>query len=73
MHYTTRFHRLQLLAKEQNCVLERDLRICAYSLYSLYSNRNFVEGHFDTLDEVYAALLSDKSFNGQPTKNLIKY
>jgi hypothetical protein len=60
MHYTSRFHRLQLLAKEQNCVLERDLRICAYSLYS---NRNFVEGHFDTLDEVYAALLSDKSFN----------
>jgi hypothetical protein len=61
MHYTTRFHRLQLLAKEQKCVLERDLR--DYYAYSLYSNRNFVEGHFDTLDEVYAALLSDKSFN----------
>jgi len=60
MHYTSRFHRLQLLAKEQNCVLERDLRICAYSLYS---NRNFVEGHFENLDQVYLSLLGDKSFN----------
>ena len=61
MHYTTRFHRLQLLAKEQNCVLEKDRRHGA--AYALYSNRSFTEGNFDTLDEVYAALLSDKSFN----------
>ena len=79
MHYTSRFHRLQLLAKEQNCVLEKDRRfpklgsVIHGAAYALYSNRNFVTGHFDTLDEVYAALLSDKSFNWQPTKNLIKY
>jgi len=61
MHYTTRFHRLQLLAKEQKCVLERDRRHGA--TYSLYSNKNGVEGNFDNLDQVYLSLLGDKSFN----------
>ena len=61
MHYTTRFHRLQLLAKEQECVLERDRRHGA--TYSLYSNKNGVEGNFDNLDQVYLSLLGDKSFN----------
>jgi hypothetical protein len=61
MHYTTRFHRLQLLAKEQKCVLERNRRHGA--TYSLYSNKNGVEGHFENLDQVYLSLLGDKSFN----------
>lgn len=49
--------KIQRMALKQNCVLEK-----VSGGYILYSNKNFVEGEFDNLNEVLDALETDSSF-----------
>lgn len=54
----TPFQQIQIIAENQNCVLEKENRG-----YSLVSNITFTIGDFANLGEVLDALESDPSFN----------
>ena len=49
----------EILASRNKCVLSDDF---LGGGYSLYSNKTFTEGEFDTLAEVADALANDPSF-----------